>query len=50
MVCTLNSHTVYALIETAEKQQVTSVQLAQFLGLEKSSISRMIAKLWQAGE
>lgn len=41
---------VHALIETDEKRQVTSAQLAQFLGLEKSSISRMIAKLLQAGE
>ncbi|AXY57322.1 GNAT family N-acetyltransferase [Acinetobacter chinensis] len=41
---------VHALIEIDEKQQVTSAQLAQFLGLEKSSISRMIAKLLQAGE
>ena len=41
---------MHALIETDEKRQVTSAQLAQFLGLEKSSISRMIAKLLQAGE
>lgn len=41
---------VHALLEIESQGAMTAVQLAQALGLEKSSVSRMLAKLIKAGE
>ena len=41
---------VHALLEVDGSETMTSAQLVQRLGLEKSSISRMLAKLIAAGE
>jgi DNA-binding MarR family transcriptional regulator/GNAT superfamily N-acetyltransferase len=41
---------VHALLEIGARQSMTAVQLASFLGLEKSSVSRMVRKLINAGE
>lgn len=41
---------VHALLEIDAHEGMTSVQLVQLLGLEKSSVSRMLAKLVAAGE
>src|SRR5476651_710596 len=41
---------VHTLLEIDRQGAMTAVQLAQALGLEKSSVSRMLAKLIQAGE
>ena len=41
---------VHALLEISARHSMTAAQLAAFLGLEKSSISRMVRKLVDAGE
>lgn len=41
---------VHALLETGARGATTAAQLAKVLGLEKSSVSRLIGKLIQAGE
>lgn len=41
---------VHALLEIGEREAMTAVELSAFLGLEKSSVSRMIRKLIEAGE
>lgn len=41
---------VHALLEIGERETMTAVELSAFLGLEKSSVSRMIRKLIEAGE
>lgn len=41
---------VHALLELGSRGALTAAQLVQILGLEKSSVSRMVAKLIQAGE
>lgn len=41
---------VHALLEIGAQRAMTSAQLADFLGLEKSSVSRMVRKLVDAGE
>ncbi|WP_032699463.1 bifunctional helix-turn-helix transcriptional regulator/GNAT family N-acetyltransferase [Pseudomonas syringae] len=41
---------VHTLLELGEHGALTSAQLVQELGLEKSSVSRMVAKLIQSGE
>jgi DNA-binding MarR family transcriptional regulator len=41
---------VHALLEIGARGPMTSGQLAEFLGLEKSSISRMVRKLVACGE
>lgn len=41
---------VHALLEIDSHANMTSAQLVQLLGLEKSSVSRMLAKLIAAGE
>ncbi len=41
---------VHALLEIGEREAMTAVELSVFLGLEKSSVSRMIRKLIEAGE
>ena len=41
---------VHALLEVDGHENMTSAQLVQRLGLEKSSVSRMLAKLIAAGE
>ncbi|WP_028604442.1 bifunctional helix-turn-helix transcriptional regulator/GNAT family N-acetyltransferase [Ottowia thiooxydans] len=41
---------VHALLEIDAREDMTSAQLVQLLGLEKSSVSRMLAKLVAAGE
>jgi len=41
---------VHALLEIAAQDSLTAAQLVQILGLEKSSVSRMLAKLVDAGE
>ncbi|MBG0844871.1 bifunctional helix-turn-helix transcriptional regulator/GNAT family N-acetyltransferase [Pseudomonas chengduensis] len=41
---------VHTLLEIGARGVMTAAQLVQVLGLEKSSVSRMIAKLIQAGE
>ena len=41
---------VHAIIELAEHGELTAAQVAEILGLEKSSVSRMLAKLVEAGE
>jgi DNA-binding MarR family transcriptional regulator len=41
---------VHALLEIGAQQRMAASQLAQALGLEKSSVSRMVRKLVEAGE
>ena len=41
---------VHTLLEIEKKSQMTSAQISEFLGLEKSSISRMVNKLIQEEE
>mgnify|MGYP004707533317 CR=1 FL=1 len=41
---------VHSLLEVETHGSVTAAQLVQILGLEKSSVSRMLAKLVEAGE
>jgi DNA-binding MarR family transcriptional regulator len=41
---------VHTILEIGIRGPMTSVQLAEFLHLEKSSVSRMVRKLIQAGE
>lgn len=41
---------IHALLEIGERDLMTAVELCDFLGLEKSSVSRMIRKLIEAGE
>ncbi|MDH0649586.1 bifunctional helix-turn-helix transcriptional regulator/GNAT family N-acetyltransferase [Pseudomonas sp. GD03858] len=41
---------VHTLLELGERGALTAGQLVQALGLEKSSVSRMVAKLIQSGE
>lgn len=41
---------VHALLEIESHTAMTAVQLVQLLGLEKSSVSRMLSKLIQCGE
>jgi DNA-binding MarR family transcriptional regulator len=41
---------VHTLLEIGARGPMTSVQLADFLGLEKSSVSRMVRKLIDGGE
>ncbi len=41
---------VHTILEIGIRGAMTSVQLAEFLGLEKSSVSRMVRKLVECGE
>lgn len=41
---------VHTLVEIALRKEMTAGQLVQLLGLEKSSVSRMLARLIAAGE
>ena len=41
---------VYALLEADARGTLTAAQLVQILGLDKSSVSRMVARLVEAGE
>jgi len=41
---------VHAIIEIGARKSMSAAQLAEFLGLEKSSVSRMVRKLVEAGE
>jgi DNA-binding MarR family transcriptional regulator len=41
---------VHSLLEIGARGPMTSVQLTEFLGLEKSSVSRMVRKLVECGE
>lgn len=41
---------VHAILEIGARRSMTAAQLAEFLGLEKSSVSRMVRKLVEAGE
>ena len=41
---------VHALLEIDARENIASAQLVQLLGLEKSSVSRMLSKLIAAGE
>lgn len=41
---------VHAIMEIGARQSMTAAELAEFLNLEKSSISRMVRKLIEAGE
>lgn len=41
---------VHTLVEIALRKEMTASQLVQLLGLEKSSVSRMLARLIAAGE
>ncbi|YCH20243.1 helix-turn-helix domain-containing GNAT family N-acetyltransferase [Pseudomonas sp. D1-3] len=41
---------VHTIIELAEQGELTAAQIAEILGLEKSSVSRMLAKLIEADE
>ncbi|MCP2072615.1 UNVERIFIED_ORG: DNA-binding MarR family transcriptional regulator/GNAT superfamily N-acetyltransferase [Pseudomonas lini] len=41
---------VHAIIEIGNRQALTAVELVELLGLEKSSVSRMVRKLVEAGE
>ncbi|WP_246664356.1 MarR family winged helix-turn-helix transcriptional regulator [Tardiphaga sp. P9-11] len=41
---------VHTLLEIGAREAMTAVELSAFLGLEKSSVSRMIRKLIDAGE
>ena len=42
--------TVHTLVEIALRKEMTASQLVQLLGLDKSSVSRMLARLIAAGE
>jgi len=46
----LHASAVHAIIEIGQGHEVTAADLANILNLEKSSISRMIRKLIDAGE
>lgn len=46
----LHASAVHAIIEIGRRQDITAADLAGILNLEKSSISRMIRKLIDAGE
>jgi DNA-binding MarR family transcriptional regulator/GNAT superfamily N-acetyltransferase len=41
---------VHALLEIGSRKRITAAQLSEFLGLEKSSVSRMVRKLVDADE
>ena len=41
---------VHTIIEIAKRRSMTAADVTQFLGLEKSSVSRMLRKLINAGE
>ncbi|HEY1845264.1 MAG TPA: helix-turn-helix domain-containing GNAT family N-acetyltransferase [Buttiauxella sp.] len=41
---------VHSLLELESQEEMSAAQLVQVLGLEKSSVSRMLAKLVKAGE
>src|SRR5450830_1865940 len=41
---------VHTIIEIGARKSMSAAQLAEFLGLEKSSVSRMVRKLVEAGE
>ncbi len=41
---------VHTLLEIGERESMTAAELCDFLGLEKSSVSRMTRKLIEAGE
>ncbi|WP_034297217.1 bifunctional helix-turn-helix transcriptional regulator/GNAT family N-acetyltransferase [Herbaspirillum sp. RV1423] len=41
---------VHAILEIGARKSMSAAQLAEFLGLEKSSVSRMVRKLLEAGE
>ena len=41
---------VHALLEIEARSAMTAAQLSEFLGLDKSSVSRMVTKLVQGGE
>jgi len=41
---------VHSILEIGERGSMTAADLAEFLGLEKSSVSRMVGKLVGAGE
>lgn len=41
---------VHALMEVGKQEQLSAAQLVQILGLEKSSVSRLLAKLVSVGE
>lgn len=41
---------VHALMEIGTRQSMTASEVTEFLGLEKSSVSRMLRKLINAGE
>ncbi|MGC7404443.1 MarR family winged helix-turn-helix transcriptional regulator [Pandoraea pneumonica] len=41
---------VHAMMEIGTRQSLTAAELAEFLNLEKSTISRMVRKLIEAGE
>jgi DNA-binding MarR family transcriptional regulator len=41
---------VHAILEIGARKSMSAAQLAEFLGLEKSSVSRMARKLLEAGE
>jgi len=45
-----SSSAVHSLLELKNRGSLTAVQLGQLLGLEKSSVSRMLLKLIKAGE
>lgn len=47
---TYNASAVHALLEIEQNKALTSAQLVESLGLEKSSISRLIQKLIKNGE
>lgn len=46
----LHASAVHALIEIGQRRDITAADLADILDLEKSSISRMVRKLIDAGE
>jgi DNA-binding MarR family transcriptional regulator/GNAT superfamily N-acetyltransferase len=41
---------VHTIVEIGERDSLTAVELVELLGLEKSSVSRMVRKLIEAGE
>ncbi|WP_335944720.1 helix-turn-helix domain-containing GNAT family N-acetyltransferase [Pseudomonas sp. G166] len=41
---------VHTIVELGNRQALTAVELVELLGLEKSSVSRMVRKLVEAGE
>lgn len=41
---------VHTIVEIGNRQALTAVELVELLGLEKSSVSRMVRKLVEAGE